>query len=89
MGAGKLPAFTFLHSVGAENGSSDGTPGRFGLATSWASRTYALSESASNTDGLMDAGCLPVQVAVARMLLGWFTVIPSNAKSIEIDVARS
>jgi hypothetical protein len=34
--------------VGAEKGKGVGVPGRLGLRTSWASRTYPLSGSASN-----------------------------------------
>ena len=50
MGLGKVPAATLRHKVGALNGSGAGCAGRLGLSTRCASRTNALSGSASNTD---------------------------------------
>lgn len=48
IGFGKVPAFTLRHKVGALNGSGAVLVGRLALWTSCASRTYALSGSASN-----------------------------------------
>jgi hypothetical protein len=62
VGFGNLPNFTIRHSVGAENGrGAMALSGLFGLRTSCASRSQALSGSASKTDGWM--------VAVAALLL--------------------
>jgi hypothetical protein len=63
MGLGKVPAATLRHRVGALNGNGAGCSGRLGLSTSCASRTNALSGSASNTEcwiaglcaGMLDA----------------------------------
>ena len=61
VGAGNVPALTLRHNVGAENGSGAVLSGVDDLRTSCASRTNALSGSASNTDGLG----LPVRVLIA------------------------
>lgn len=50
VGLGKVPAATLRHKVGALNGRGAGCSGRLGLSTNCASRTNALSGSASNTD---------------------------------------
>ncbi len=57
MGLGNVPAFTLRHSVGALKGRGAGVSGRDGLWTSWDSRMNALSDSASNIEGLMGAFC--------------------------------
>jgi hypothetical protein len=57
MGLGKVPAFTLRHKVGALKGRGAGVSGRDGLWTSWDSRMNALSDSASNIEGLMGAFC--------------------------------
>ena len=47
-GLGNVPAFTLRQSVGAENGSGAGRPGRLGLCTKCDSRMNALSGNSSN-----------------------------------------
>lgn len=51
VGLGNVPNFTMRHSVGAENGrGAMALSGLLGLRTSCASRSHALSGSASKTD---------------------------------------
>lgn len=79
VGLGNLPNFTMRHSVGAEKGrGAMALSPFFGLRTSWATRSQALSGSRSNTavvGAVVAAGKVTVGLVFNRVIvvdMSWF-----------------
>lgn len=71
-GLGNVPAFTFRHSVGAENGKGAGLSGCLGLWTNCASRMNALSGRVSNEGIIGAGGCAGMLDAIGVLMAKGF-----------------